>query len=96
MSMCGGPPTARLARSTNAISSRQLPAFRLKLHRHVATDYPASRLLAVRQRYLPRDSMATPEIAARTSWASIGFIEFVRGVPLITVLFMASVMLPLF
>jgi general L-amino acid transport system permease protein len=27
---------------------------------------------------------------------SIGFIEFVRGVPLITVLFMASVMLPLF
>ena len=30
------------------------------------------------------------------SWASIGFIEFVRGVPLITVLFMSSVMLPLF
>ena len=29
-------------------------------------------------------------------WASIGFIEFVRGVPLITVLFMSSVMLPLF
>lgn len=29
-------------------------------------------------------------------WTSIGFIEFVRGVPLITVLFMASVMLPLF
>jgi general L-amino acid transport system permease protein len=29
-------------------------------------------------------------------WASVGFIEFVRGVPLITVLFMASVMLPLF
>jgi general L-amino acid transport system permease protein len=28
--------------------------------------------------------------------ASITFIEFVRGVPLITVLFMASVMLPLF
>ena len=27
---------------------------------------------------------------------SVGFIEFVRGVPLITVLFMASVMLPLF
>ena len=27
---------------------------------------------------------------------SIGFIEFVRGVPLITVLFMASVMLPIF
>jgi general L-amino acid transport system permease protein len=29
-------------------------------------------------------------------WISIGFIEFVRGVPLITILFMASVMLPLF
>jgi len=29
-------------------------------------------------------------------WVSIAFIEFVRGVPLITVLFMASVMLPLF
>ena len=29
-------------------------------------------------------------------WFSIMFIEFVRGVPLITVLFMASVMLPLF
>jgi len=29
-------------------------------------------------------------------WCSIMFIEFVRGVPLITVLFMASVMLPLF
>jgi general L-amino acid transport system permease protein len=29
-------------------------------------------------------------------YASIGFIEFVRGVPLITMLFMASVMLPLF
>lgn len=29
-------------------------------------------------------------------WASIAFIELVRGVPLITVLFMASVMLPLF
>lgn len=29
-------------------------------------------------------------------WVSIGFIEFVRGVPLITMLFMASVMLPLF
>ena len=28
-------------------------------------------------------------------WLSIGFIEIVRGVPLITVLFMASVMLPL-
>lgn len=29
-------------------------------------------------------------------YASIGFIEFIRGVPLITMLFMASVMLPLF
>ena len=29
-------------------------------------------------------------------WAAVAFIEFVRGVPLITVLFMASVMLPLF
>ena len=29
-------------------------------------------------------------------WLSIGFIEVVRGVPLITILFMASVMLPLF
>jgi general L-amino acid transport system permease protein len=29
-------------------------------------------------------------------WFSVTFIEFVRGVPLITVLFMASVMLPLF
>jgi general L-amino acid transport system permease protein len=29
-------------------------------------------------------------------WLSVGFIELVRGVPLITVLFMASVMLPLF
>jgi general L-amino acid transport system permease protein len=29
-------------------------------------------------------------------WFAVGFIEFVRGVPVITVLFMASVMLPLF
>ena len=29
-------------------------------------------------------------------WVSVAFIELVRGVPLITVLFMASVMLPLF
>ena len=34
--------------------------------------------------------------ADRSSWLCVGFIEFVRGVPLITVLFMASVMLPLF
>ena len=31
-----------------------------------------------------------------TKYASIGFIEFWRGVPLITVLFMASVMFPMF
>lgn len=29
-------------------------------------------------------------------WCAVGFIEFWRGVPLVTVLFMASVMLPLF
>jgi general L-amino acid transport system permease protein len=29
-------------------------------------------------------------------WLSVGFIEVIRGVPLITILFMASVMLPLF
>jgi general L-amino acid transport system permease protein len=29
-------------------------------------------------------------------WAAVGYIELVRGVPLVTVLFMASVMLPLF
>lgn len=29
-------------------------------------------------------------------WSAIGYIELVRGVPLVTVLFMASVMLPLF
>ena len=29
-------------------------------------------------------------------WVSVGFIEFIRGVPLITILFMSSVMLPLF
>ena len=29
-------------------------------------------------------------------WVSVAFIEFVRGVPLITILFMSSVMLPLF
>jgi general L-amino acid transport system permease protein len=40
-------------------------------------------------------------LARRSSWPAprllaIGFIEFWRGVPLVTVLFMASVMLPLF
>jgi general L-amino acid transport system permease protein len=29
-------------------------------------------------------------------WTAVGYIELVRGVPLVTVLFMASVMLPLF
>ena len=29
-------------------------------------------------------------------WVSVGFIEFIRGVPLISILFMAAVMLPLF
>jgi general L-amino acid transport system permease protein len=29
-------------------------------------------------------------------WVSIAYIEFVRGIPLVTILFMASVMLPLF
>ena len=40
---------------------------------------------------------AGPALAhADRALVSVGFIEFVRGVPLITVLFMASVMLPLF
>jgi len=30
------------------------------------------------------------------SWICIGFIELVRGVPLITILFMMDLMLPLF
>ena len=29
-------------------------------------------------------------------WLAIGYIELIRGVPLISLLFMASVMLPLF
>ena len=35
-------------------------------------------------------------LAPITRYSSIGFIEFWRGVPLITVLFMASVMMPMF
>ena len=52
----------------------------------IAASFPLGILLA-----LGRRSML-PAIR----WASIGYIEFVRGVPLITMLFMASVMLPLF
>ncbi len=52
----------------------------------IAGSFPLGILLALgRQSALPI-----------VRWLSIGFIEVVRGVPLITVLFMASVMLPLF
>lgn len=52
----------------------------------IAASFPIGILLALgRQSDLPI-----------IKWASITFIEFVRGVPLITVLFFASVMLPLF
>lgn len=52
----------------------------------IAASFPLGILLALgRQSRLPL-----------VRWLSIGFIEIVRGVPLITVLFMASVMLPLF
>lgn len=52
----------------------------------IAASFPIGILLALgRQSNLPI-----------IKWASIIFIEFVRGVPLITVLFFASVMLPLF
>jgi general L-amino acid transport system permease protein len=52
----------------------------------IAASFPVGILLALgRRSELPI-----------VRWASIGFIEFVRGVPLVTVLFMASVMLPLF
>lgn len=51
----------------------------------IAASLPLGILLALgRRSHLPL-----------VRWASIGFIELVRGVPLITVLFMASVMLPL-
>jgi general L-amino acid transport system permease protein len=52
----------------------------------IAAAFPIGILLALGR----RSSMPI------VRWASIGFIEVVRGVPLITVLFMASVMLPLF
>ena len=52
----------------------------------IAASFPLGILLALgRRSQLPF-----------VRWASIGFIEFVRGVPLVTVLFMSSVMLPLF
>lgn len=52
----------------------------------IAASFPIGILLALgRRSTLPM-----------VKYASIGFIEFVRGVPLITMLFMASVMLPLF
>ena len=52
----------------------------------IAAAFPLGILLALGRR------SAMPIVR----WLSIGFIEVVRGVPLITVLFMASVMLPLF
>ncbi|MGE0023976.1 MAG: ABC transporter permease subunit, partial [Hyphomicrobium sp.] len=52
----------------------------------IAASFPLGVLLALARRSeLP---------LAR--WTAIGYIELVRGVPLVTVLFMASVMLPLF
>ena len=52
----------------------------------IAASFPVGILLALgRRSELPI-----------VRWVSIGFIEIVRGVPLVTVLFMASVMLPLF
>jgi len=52
----------------------------------IALAFPLSILLA-----LGRRSHMT-----LVRWLSIGYIELIRGVPLISVLFMASVMLPLF
>ena len=52
----------------------------------IASAFPLSILLA-----LGRRSEMT-----LIRWFSIGYIELIRGVPLISVLFMASVMLPLF
>jgi general L-amino acid transport system permease protein len=52
----------------------------------IAAAFPIGILLALGRR--------SPMPIVR--WLSVGFIEFVRGVPLITLLFMASVMLPLF
>jgi general L-amino acid transport system permease protein len=52
----------------------------------IAASFPAGVLLALGRR------SELPVVRA----VSIGYIELVRGVPLVTVLFMASVMLPLF
>jgi len=52
----------------------------------IAASFPLGILLALARR------SELPLI----KWLAIGFIEFVRGVPLVTVLFFASVMLPLF
>ena len=52
----------------------------------IAAAFPLGILLALGRR--------SPMPIVR--WLSIGFIEFVRGVPLITVLIMANTMLPLF
>lgn len=52
----------------------------------IAASFPLGVLLALgRRSELPL-----------VRWAAVGYIELVRGVPLVTVLFMASVMLPLF
>jgi general L-amino acid transport system permease protein len=52
----------------------------------IAASFPLGILLALgRRSELPL-----------VRWASVGAIELIRGVPLVTVLFMASVMLPLF
>jgi general L-amino acid transport system permease protein len=52
----------------------------------IALAFPLSILLALgRRSHLPL-----------VRWLSIAYIELIRGVPLISVLFMASVMLPLF
>lgn len=52
----------------------------------IALAFPLSILLALgRRSHMPL-----------VRWTSIGYIELIRGVPLISVLFMASVMLPLF
>ncbi len=52
----------------------------------IAASLPLGLLLALAR----RSTWPVPR------WLAIGFIEFWRGVPLVTVLFMASVMLPLF
>jgi general L-amino acid transport system permease protein len=52
----------------------------------IAASFPLGILLALGRR------SGLPVVR----WASIAYIELVRGVPLVTVLFMASVMLPLF